>query len=173
MLLVFAACKKGYFPGVKDESGINILPAPEKPYTCASCVGADNFTENKWSFYNVDTFYCGIIDTAIATPDRNGFTVFGPSSCSSDSGLVLTINIDPVRLTKDLQNLTTTKAGLYYYDNIGQSHPFVTRPGTPFSFIIDSYIHQTRMMTGRYTGTVYKPDGQATTIFGKYKVRMM
>jgi hypothetical protein len=174
-LLSIAGCKKEYsyeggnVPVIRD-SVINNTP---KPHTCSSCIGADNYIEGKWSFYNADAFYCGIIDTAIATPDRNGFTFFGPSSCSLDSGLVLTINIEPNFLTKDLFNVTTIRAGLYYYDNIGLTHPFVTQPGFTFSFIIDSYIHQTKMMTGRFSGTVFKPNGEATNLFGKYKVKML
>jgi hypothetical protein len=175
VVLSFLHCKKEYsyeggnIPVIRDSVIIN--PAP-KPYICSSCVGADNYIEGKWSFYDNGTFYCGIIDTAITTPDRSGFTFFGPSSCSLDSGLVLTISIEPNFLTKDVFNLTTNRTGLYYYDNIGQTHPFVTQPGFTFSFIIDSYIHQTRMMTGRFSGTVFNLNGEATNLFGKYKVKM-
>ena len=175
LLLSIVACEKEYSyeggntPTLRD----SLIVSPPHSYICSSCIGADNYIEGKWSFYNIDTFYCGIIDTAIATPERNGFTIFGPSSCSIDSGLVLTINIQPSALTKDLFNVTTNLAGLYYYDNIGQSHPFVTQPGFTFSFIIDSYIHQTRMLIGRFSGTVFKPNGEATTLFGKCKVKML
>ena len=176
IVLILFGCKKEYsyeggmIPITIDTGTVHI---PPKPYVCASCIGADNYTEGKWSFYNADTFYCGIIDTAIATPDRNGFTFFGPSSCSIDSGLVLTINIEPNFLTADLFNITTSRAGLYYYDNIGQTHPFVTRAGFPFSFTIESYIHQTRMMTGRFYGTVFKPNGEPAILSGKYKAKML
>ena len=176
IVLILLSCEKEYSyeggitPIIIDTGTIHISP---KPFVCASCIGADNYTEGKWSFYNADTFYCGIIDTAIATPDRNGFTFFGPSSCSIDSGLVLTINIEPNFLTHDLFNTTTNRAGLYYYDNIGQTHPFVTHAGIPFSFTIESYIHQTRMMTGRFSGTVFKPNGEPATLNGKYKVKML
>lgn len=172
LLLVCAGCEKGFLKN-NDEAENNIILPRQTPYLCSACVGADNFTENKWSFYNIDTFYCGIIDTAIALPERTGFTIFGPSSCSPDSGLILTINISPANLTKDIFNLTTLKAGMYYYDNVSGVHPFISQPGNDFSFIIDSYIYQTRMMTGRFSGTVFTPNGQATTLFGKYKVRVI
>jgi hypothetical protein len=176
VVLFFFSCEKEY-----SYEGGNILPERDsiiinstpQPYVCSSCAGADNYTEGKWSFYNNDTFYCGIVDTAIAAPDRNGFTFFGPSSCSVDSGLVLTISIEPNFLTKDFFNLTTNRVGLYYYDNIGQTHPFVTQPAFTFSFIIDSYLHQTKMMTGRFSGMVFTPNGDATTLFGKYKVKLL
>lgn len=174
-ILISFACKKEYsyeggaVPVIRD----SVFAAIPKPYICPSCTGADNYIESKWSFYNNDTFFCGIIDTAIATPERNGFTFFGPSSCSLDSGLVITVYIDPLFLTNDLFNITTNKTGLYYYDNIGQTHPFITQLGFPFSFTIESYIHQTRMMTGRFGGTVFRPNGQPTTINGKYKVKIL
>jgi hypothetical protein len=172
---VLFACRKEYsyeggnVPGRADSV---IANSPVKPYICSACVGADNYTEGKWSFYNVDTFYCGVIDTAIATPDRTGFTIFGPSSCSLDSGLVLTISIEPSSLNKDLSDLTTNKASVYYYDNIGHTHPFVSQAGFTFSFIIDSYVNQSRMITGKFNGVVFKPNGQATTLLGKYKVKI-
>lgn len=175
LLLALIACKKEY-----SYEGGSVPPFPDsiinttpKAWICPSCTGADNYIESKWSFYNDTAFYCGVIDTAIATPDRNGFTFFGPYACSIDSGVVLTINIQPVILNKDVYNSTTNKVGLYYYDNIGQTHPFVSQPGFPFSLTIDSYIHQTRMMTGRFGGTVFKPNGQPTTINGKFKMRIL
>ncbi|HEU4858681.1 MAG TPA: hypothetical protein VFT15_02550, partial [Chitinophagaceae bacterium] len=77
---------------------------------CPSCAGADNDTEGKLSFY-IMILYCAIIDVAIAAPGRNGFTFFGPSSCSIDSGLVVTISIEPSFLTKIFFNLTTNTVG--------------------------------------------------------------
>lgn len=175
VLLFFFSCEKEYsyeggnIPPARDSVIINTVP---QPYVCSSCAGADNYIEGKWSFYNNHTFYCGIIDTAIAAPDRNGFTFFGPSSCSIDSGLVVTISVEPNFLKKDFFNLTATRVGLYYYDNIGPTYPFITQSGFTFSLVIDSYIHQTKIMTGSFSGTVFTPNGDATTLSGKYKVKL-
>jgi len=173
-LLVLASCKKEYsFEGgevtVIRDSVINVI---QQPYICQSCIGADDYIEGKWSFYNGGNFYCGIIDTAIATPARNGFTFFGPSSCSPDSGLVMTINIEPTILNQDVFNSTTIKVGMYYYDNVVQTYPFMTRPGFNFSLTINSYVHQTRIMTGNFSGYVFKPSGQQTSLSGKFKLRI-
>jgi len=142
------------------------------PYICSSCIGADNFTENKWGMYNGNNFYCGTIDTAIAAIGRNGFTFFGPSSCSIDSGLVMTINTEPALLNQDVFNSTTTKAGMYYYDNVAQTYPFITQSGFQFSVTIESYIYQTRMLTGTFSGFVVKPTGGQTSVNGKFKVKV-
>ena len=156
--IIFFSCKKEYsYEGgnttIIVDTGTTNIP---RPYICPSCIGSDNFIEGKWSFYNGSDFYCGSIDTAIAAPARNGFTFFGPSACSTDSGLVLTINTEPAFLSQDVFNSTTTKVGMYYYDNAAQTYPFITQPGFQFSVTIESYIHQTRLMTGRFSGIVFK-----------------
>lgn len=174
--LVITGCKKEYSC---ENCNANIIvsrdsvitPAP-KPWICAACTGADNYIESKWSFYNDQSFYCGKIDTAICIPDRDAFTFFGPYACSKDSGFVITISIQPHFLNKDIYNLTTYDVGCYYYDNIGRTHPFISQRGYTFTVNIDSYIHQTRMMTGRFGGIVFKPNGDATSISGKFKVRI-
>ena len=168
-------CRKEYsYEGGPDttvinDSSTNNIP---KSYICPSCIGTDNFIEGKWSFYNGNDFYCGIIDTAIAAPARNGFTFFGPSSCSGDSGLVLTINTEPALLNQDVFNSTTTRVGMYYYDNVAQTYPFMTQPGFHFSVTIESYIYQTRVMTGRFSGLVFKAAGGQTSLQGKFKIKV-
>ena len=142
------------------------------PYVCPSCIDADDFVENKWSLYNGTKFYCGVIDTAIAAPARNGFTFFGPSACSIDSGLVMTINTEPAFLNQDIHNSSTTKVGMYYYDKVAQSYPFMTQTAFQFSVTIESYIYQTRMMTGTFSGFVVKPNGGQTNVQGKFKVKI-
>ena len=172
--IIFFSCKKEYsYEGgnttIIVDTGTTNIPTP---YVCASCIGSDNFIEGKWSFYNGSDLYCGSIDTAIAAPARNGFTFFGPSACSMDSGLVLTINTEPAFLSQDVFNSTTTKVGMYYYDNAAQTYPFITQPGFQFSVTIESYIHQTRLMTGRFSGIVFKAAGGQTSLQGKFKVKV-
>ena len=172
--IIFFSCKKEYSYEAGNttiivDTGATNIP---KPYICPSCIGNDNFIEGKWSFYNGSDFYCGIIDTAIAAPARNGFTFFGPSACSADSGLVLTINTEPALLNQDVFNSTTTKVGMYYYDNAAQTYPFITQPAFQFSVTIESYIHQTRLMTGRFSGIVVKAAGGQTSLQGKFKVKV-
>jgi hypothetical protein len=176
LTIIHLSCKKEYsYEGgpaatvIIDSGAVNT----PKPYICPSCIGTDNFIDGKWSFYNGNDFYCGIIDTAISTPARNAFTFFGPSSCSADSGLVLTINTEPALLNQDVFNSTTTKVGMYYYDHVAHSYPFMTQPGYQFSVTIESYINQTRVMTGRFSGTVFKAGGGQTSLQGKFKIKIL
>jgi hypothetical protein len=149
-------------------------PAPPKPWVCPACIGQNDYTENKWSFYIDSSFYCGIIDTAIVLPARTGFTFFGPSACSADSGMVITVSMEGRVLNTDYFNITTVRVGYYYYDNIIPTLPLVSRPGSPFSLTMESYIHQTRTATGRFSGVVFKPDGTEVFIHsGKFKVKLL
>lgn len=171
---IIESCEKeySYEGGIVPASIDTNTNITTPPYICASCIGADDFIEGKWSFYNGGNFFCGIIDTAIAAPQRNGFTFFGPSACSADSGLVLTISTEPEILNQDIFNSSTIKVGMYYYDNAGQTYPFMTRPGFNFSLTIVSYIHQNRIMTGNFSGFVFKPNGQQTSLSGKFKLKI-
>ena len=174
-IITFFGCRKEYsyeggiITGIVDTTSNN-LPTP---YICPSCIGSDAFIEGKWSMVNGTIFYCGIIDTAIAAPARNGFTFFGPSACSLDSGLVMTINTEPVFLNQDVFNATTTKVGMYYYANAAQTYPFITQTAFPFSVSINSYFYQTKMMTGTFSGIVVKPNGVQTSVQGKFKVKVL
>jgi hypothetical protein len=173
--IIFTGCKKEYScEGCRSSVEIkdSVATASPKPWTCSACMGMDNYMEGKWNFYNDNSFYCGDIDTAIAMPNRVAFTFFGPSSCSGDSGMVITIIIEPLALTKNIYNHITNDVGFYYYDNTGRTHPFISRRGEPFSVSIDSYIQQTKIMTGRFGGTVYKPNGDATSITGKFVMKI-
>ena len=174
VVIILFSCKKEYSYEGGDireivDTTANNIPTP---YICPSCIGADAFIEGKWSMYNGTDFYCGLIDTAIAAPARNGFTFFGPSACSIDSGLVLTINTEPAFLNQDVFNATTTKVGMYYYDNAAQTYPFITQSGFQFSVTINSYVHQTKMMTGTFSGSVVKPNGVHTSVQGKFQVKV-
>lgn len=174
-IVIVSGCSKEFSCESCDETAVvdTVVNNIPKPYICYSCAAADNFAEGKWSMYNGSDFYCGTIDTAIAAIGRNGFTVFGPSSCSIDSGLVLTINTEPALLNQDIFNSTTTRAGMYYYDNIAQTYPFMTQSGLQFTVTIESYIFQTRMLTGTFNGFVTKPTGGQTNVQGKFKVKVI
>ena len=68
-------------------------PAPDFPI-CAACAGKDNYEESRWSFKAGNSFLCGIIDTAIVNIERNAFTFFGPSACSTDTNMVISVYLE-------------------------------------------------------------------------------
>ncbi|MGQ0738240.1 MAG: hypothetical protein ACT4OJ_04195 [Bacteroidota bacterium] len=178
ILITCIGCTPEYsFEGGPPPRNDTIIPPPPPPgpRMCAACTGQDQFAENRWSFYNNDFFFCGIIDTAIVMPQRTGFTFFGPSACSSDSGAVYTVIFrNGTVLDHDLTNVSTERGSFYYYDNPGQSYLFMNISNTPFNFTIDTYSHQTRMATGTFNGAVRNKSGTGTFISsGKFKVRLL
>lgn len=180
MLIAFCAgCAKEYsFEGGGDPVQTDTLivtPPPPPPYFCQSCVGKDGYEENRWSFYDDNIFYCGIIDTAIVAPLRSGFTFFGPSACSPDSGSVYTVTFENgQRLDRDLTNISTPRGSFYYYDNPGQTFLFMNISNIPFTFVIQTYDHQTKMATGTFSGSVRNAAGTGRNINrGKFKVKLL
>jgi len=151
------------------DTGKTTLPA----YVCPSCPGNEAFIENKWSFRDDTLLRCGIIDTAIVAPDRTGFTFYGPSACSIDTGIVMTILLDTVHLNRDLTNVTSQFAAYYYYDNVGQTYIYMSKQLNPFTVTIESYNYQTKLATGTFSGFGYRPTGGGSAIrSGKFKVKL-
>lgn len=152
-----------------------IIPVIEFP-VCSACVVEDSseIAENMWSFKYGNNYLCGVIDTAIVNADRTGFTFFGPSTCSIDTGLIITAFISPAVLNGDKFNLTINRAAFEYYDNVKPSDVFVSKSIKQFSLTIDSYTHATRLAAGTFTGYVYTEDGkEAFIVSGKFKVKLM
>lgn len=180
LLSILAGCAKEYsFEGaLPPRQDTIIVPGggpgnTNPPGVCAACVGNDTQIENRWSLHVGNLLYCGIIDTAIATPERTGFTFFGPSACSADSGMVITIYLDGIKLDHDFASYTTTKVGFYYYDNITPSYMLITQAGQPFSLTIDSYEHATRMMRGKFSGYANTSNGGSNYVNdGNFKVKV-
>jgi hypothetical protein len=117
LLSFLVSCKKEYSfegtrPYVRADTVKPILPPV--PWICPACIGKDAQIDKKWSFYIDGSFLCGDIDTAIViAPERNGFTFFGPSSCSLDSGMVFTVFLDGEILNKDIRNVTTQNIAFF------------------------------------------------------------
>ena len=121
----------------------------------------------------MDSFlFCGGVVNAIITPDRKAFTFFGPSTCSSDSGLIMTVYSLNTSLDKDKTDITTERVLFEYYDNIAPSDMFLSKPIPGFTFTIEKYDHQSAIATGRFSGTVYtKKDEPVYIKDGKFKIK--
>jgi hypothetical protein len=163
------SCKKEYsFEGSRPP--VLLLPdtikpiLPSAPWICPTCIGKDVQLNKKWSFYIDSSFFCGDIDTAIVAPSRNGFTFFGPYSCSVDSGMVFSVFLNNEVLNKDLSNVTTRTVSFYYYDNIGYTFPYFSSRSNPFTFTIERYVHQTRTATGYFSGLIVRPNGVSSKL---------
>ncbi len=132
--------------------------------TCDSCTGKDDFFNEKWSFSYDTNFFCGTVTNAVVTPTRNGFTFFGPSACSVDSGLIISAFLPNVTLTTDLENITTTDVALEYYDNISGDDIMYSDPSLNLSLTILTYDHTTRLAKGTYSGYVFSKNKEVIKI---------
>lgn len=142
------------------------------PGICKLCVGNDIQAENKWSLHAGSILYCGKIDTVIVLGDRAVFTFFGPSSCSTDSGMVVTVYMDGLRLDHDITSSTVNRVSFFYYDHVAPSYMLQSQANIPFSLTIDEYNHTTRMMRGTFRGVAFTTGGISVPVTdGKFMAR--
>ena len=147
-----------------------IRPQISFPF-CSGCRGMDDFILSKWSFKHDTSLLCGTVTDAVITPERNGFTFFGPSACSADTGLVMTVFLNADALNRDRSNITTNLVTFQYYDNTTFSDIFNSGLRS-VSFTIDNYVHATGIAKGRFTGTVRTKDSTAAAIAdGKFEIK--
>lgn len=138
---------------------------------CNLCDPDEEVSLGKWNFrYN--TFYlCGKITKAVITPDRTAFTFFGPSACSRDTGIVLTINVGDT-LNRDRTDVKARITIFEYYDNVSQKDIFISDVPRSFNLIIDRYDHQTGIAEGRFFGNATAKDHSQAQIFaGNYVIQ--
>ncbi len=158
VLTAMVSCKKEYsFEGFPLESPVplpdTIIVPPVSLPQCIECTDADIALET-WHFNYQNAIVCGKVTASVITPERNGFTFFGPSSCSADTGLILTVFLNEVALNKNQQGVTTNDVMLEYYDNITPSDVLLSKHHS-ISFTIESYNHNTGIAKGFFQGNVY------------------
>ena len=139
---------------------------------CTECKNPDDSSTSEWNFKYDTSFLCGNITAAIIAPDRNGFTFFGPSACSTDTGLVMTVYLGAYFLDTDKLNITTNKVIFEYYDNVAPSDIFITAELAGFSLTIDTYEYATGIAKGRFSGYVPAKNGGLVQIKnGEFRVK--
>ena len=121
-----------------------------------------------------NTVACGKADTAIVINNRTVFTFFGPSSCSIDTGMVITVYLENDTLNRDISNLITNKVAFYYYDHVAPSYILMSQTYSPFSVTLETYNHQTKLATGSFTGFALGPGNRFFQVnSGKFKVKLL
>ena len=173
MLLQQFGCAKDYsFEGADTlQNKDTIIPAAIINLPgCIGCIETDQLTPGKWSFKIGNTYACGILDNSGFIGTNTTFTFFGPSACSIDTGIVMTVYL-PIPFNEDRFNVTSRQAAFYYYDHNGTKDIFISHLPGVFTVSVQSYLHATRIATGTFEGTVYKPNGDTSYIKeGRFKV---
>lgn len=175
--LVAIACNKDYsFEGDLPDPSV-IVPGTTGTGNgaypqCTECKGHDKFEYGRWSFWVGNSFFCGRVTDGVASPDRKGFTFFGPSTCSTDTGLIMTIYLPDIALNTDLTNIISTKTLLSYYDNVTPSDMFVSKNSSEMTLIVDRYNQSTLISQGRFFGKVYDKQGSVINVTnGKFEFK--
>lgn len=159
LLALLTACSKEYsYEQVPADTADVVIPLPDVPVSfCPSCNDAD-IPDSSWRI-NIDgVLYCGKAEKSIVSPEKTGFTFFGPSFCSADSGFVVTVYLQNESLTSDKVNLQA-RMGCYYYDQVGPSYVYMSAASQPIPCIITRYEHQTGKASGTFSGVVLDKNG--------------
>lgn len=166
LLLAAGACKKEYS---YEAGNLPVQPPPPPPPPpppaakypfCADCAGRDEYVMGRWSFKIDTTLFCGVVTDAVTSPEREGFTFFGPSQCSGDTGLIMTIFLPGQPLNIDRAGITTQRAALQYYDKTTFIDVFSARTSTGITFFLESYNHAAKTARGKFMGYVYTKTNQ-------------
>jgi len=139
---------------------------------CLECKDSDALLPSIWDFKYDTSFLCGNITRAIIAHDRSGFTFFGPSVCSSDTGLVMTVYLGSDLLDRDKSNIITSQVIFEYYDNVTLTDIFSTQQLGSFYLTLESYEYATGLAKGSFNGYVPAKNGEVVQIKnGKFQVK--
>jgi hypothetical protein len=179
LTLLMNGCDKEYsYEGGEINVRVDTVRGPvviNADPVCPSCVSNTSVDLSEWSFKCGNWLLCGEADTAIISPERTAFTFFGPSACSADTGMIISVYLEPAqRLDRDRNNITTNRNAFYCYDNVTPSYIFSSQSNVPFQVTIESYVHVTRIATGTFQGNVKLANGGSANISsGKFKLKLL
>jgi hypothetical protein len=171
-------CAKEYSFEGTDTSALrrDTIPPPPGDFkfpVCNLCDAAAPMQVGTWSFKIGNAYLCGNTTDAIITADKNAFTFFGPSACSTDSGMVITIYMEPDKLTGDKHNVTINKVVFFYYDHNATAYVLMSQTGVGFTLTIDDYTESTGIATGTFSGGTFRANGAFVYVKeGRYKIKL-
>jgi hypothetical protein len=178
LLLLLMGCGKEYsYEGGTFSVRVDTVRGPviiNHDPVCPACINTTAAAVSEWSFTSGNWKLCGKADTAIINLERTAFTFFGPSACSADTGMVITVYLDTESLNRDRTNLVINHIAFYCYDRVTPTYIFMSQTNSAFSVTIDSYVHATRIATGTFHGNVLRSNGGAASIeSGRFKVKLI
>jgi len=172
LLLQNTRCAKEYsFEGAQvdtlSRSGGDTVVSQVPPAIslCSLCNPSDPITLGHWSFKTGNVYQCGTFTNSgfFSGFEKTNFTFFGPSACSIDTGIVVSVYL-PVALDQDQFNIKTDQAAFYYYDHTATDDILQSRHTAIFSVTVQSFFESTGIATGTFSGTVYTPSGDSAHV---------
>src|SRR5678815_2195353 len=166
-------CAKEYsFEGARADTLSNgsrdsvITQPPTTSFpSCNLCDPSMPITLGHWSFKTGNAYQCGTFTNSgfFSGFEKTNFTFFGPSACSIDTGIVVSVYL-PVALDQDQFNIKTDQAAFYYYDHTATDDILQSRHTAIFSITVQSFFESTGIATGTFSGTVYTPSGDSAHV---------
>lgn len=180
ILIFFSACYKDYsfersdIPPMVEDSSIVTDPPPTAASPlpgCDFCSVNQQPTEISWSFGIDGSFLCGNVTSSVMSNEKDALTFFGPSSCSNDSGLIITAYFSKRPLRGDAAYVQADRASAIYYDNISDVPLFESLPQNGFFLVINEYDQSTGIAFGTMGGKAKFKDGSTWTIKnGRFRI---
>ena len=177
-------CAKEFsFEGSDTTHLIDSLIKPEQVPTasfggCSLCKPGAPLALNTWDFSINDIYFCGgttnqgFIGTNNSDNKKTTFTFFGPSFCSNDSGLVMTVYL-PLPFDIDRADVDATLVAFYYYDHQSTQNLYISRKESFFHLQVHSYIASTNIATGTFGGVVYKANNDSVLVKnGRFRIEL-
>ncbi len=173
--LNISSCAKDYSYERQPQDSViirdSIPPPPPLLASCLLCANATTVKDSSWSFKLEGAWLCGLAEKAIITLERSSFTFFGPSACSGDSGFVASVYLNEP-LNSDKTNISAARVAVYYYDGLTPSYVLMSGNTDPFYLVIEKYVHQTGVATGRFNGFAHTENGIRKAIEGgRFKIK--
>ncbi len=141
---------------------------------CNFCKELNQVDLGHWSFKIGDTYLCGSFSNSgfFSGLSKMNFTFFGPSACSDDTGIVVSVYL-PVPLDQDRYGLSTNETAFYYYDHNSPDDILDSRSTATFTVTVQSFIYATGIAIGTFSGDVYTVKGDIVHITdGQYKASL-
>ena len=138
---------------------------------CVFCNASDVIDTGQWSFKTAGSYLCGSFTNSgfFSGNSKTAFTFFGPSACSIDTGIVVSVYLS-VPLDQDRYNLSTNQTAFYYYDHNSPTDILASHTPSLFSVTVQSFIYATSIATGTFSGTVFTATGDSVYIStGRFK----
>jgi hypothetical protein len=180
LFLQNTGCQKEYsFEGagstgyIQDTLGAMGGPVAGEFTKCNLCDPSAELAIGEWSFRTGNSFLCGGVTNSgfFNGYSRKDITFFGPSACSVDTGIVLSIYNLASPLNGNQSNISCDQVTFYYYDHNASKDILSSSLDKPFTATIITYVNSTQIATGTFSGTVLKANGDTAIIKdGKFKV---
>jgi len=170
-LLALTACRKTN--NITEESD-RLL---RYPY-CFSCDSGKARPLNSWYFRVNGTYACGPVDTGFVFADLTGFTFWGHTQCSRDTGFEISAILHPTSLATNRFNIRTNNVILWNQDRLlftNFLNSMILRldhntPKNSMQLTVDTFLVSSRLLVGHFNGYAYTSGDEKMYLDGGFRL---